>query len=314
MKSTDVLGCLGGAAFLLLASAWIPFIGPLLSLLTPLPFLYYATRLGLYEGIKLSAVVVLAIGVTAYFAGRAQIILFALEFSFIGVGLSELFRRNFSLGQTVLWGTTLMSLLGLMSLSFIGLTRNMGPIEMMLNYFHSELNTTLKVYEATDAVSENAIQLEGYVKAFMAILSKIYPSLMIIGTGFALWLNIIIAKPLFRIKGMRYPDFISMDRWKAPDHLVWGVIVSGFALFFSSKPIEFLAINTLIVILAIYLFHGLSIILFFLNKYHVPSWVRIGIYFLIMIQQLFLAVLTLAGLFDQWVDFRKIHKRSEGRL
>lgn len=312
MKSTDVLGCLGGAAFLLLASAWIPFIGPLLSLLTPLPFLYYATRLGLYEGIKLAALVVLAIGVTAYFAGRAQIILFALEFSLIGVGLSELFRRKFSLGQTVLWGTALMSLLGLLSLFFIGLTQNMGPIEMMLNYFHSELNTTVKVYEATDAVSKNAIQLEGYVKAFMAILSKIYPALMIIGTGFALWLNIIIAKPLFRIKGLRYPDFIPMDRWKAPDHLVWGVIVSGFALFFSSKSIEFFAINTLIVILAIYLFHGLSIILFFLNKYHVPSWVRIGIYFLIMIQQLFLAVLTLAGLFDQWVDFRKIHKRSEG--
>lgn len=312
MKSTDVLGCLGGAAFLLLASAWIPFIGPFLSLLTPLPFLYYATRLGLYGGIKLSAVVVLAIGVTAHFAGRSHIILFALEFSLIGVGLSELFRRNFSLGQTVFWGTALMSLLGLMSLFVIGLTRNMGPIEMMLTYFQSELNSTLKAYETANTVNESAIQLEGYVKAFMTILSKIYPSLMILGTGFALWLNIIIARPLFRIRGLRYPDFIPMDRWKAPDQLVWGVIVSGFALFFSSKPIEFLAINTLIVILAIYLFHGLSIILFFLNKYRVPSWVRIGIYFLIMIQQLFLALLTLAGLFDQWVDFRKIHRRAEG--
>jgi hypothetical protein len=39
---------------------------------------------------------------------------------------------------------------------------------------------------------------------------------------------------------------------------------------------------------------------------------RIGIYFLIIIQQLFLAVLALAGLFDQWIDFRKIHRRVEG--
>jgi uncharacterized protein YybS (DUF2232 family) len=63
--------------------------------------------------------------------------------------------------------------------------------------------------------------------------------------------------------------------------------------------------------MAIYLFHGLSIILFFLNKYNVPSWIRAGVYILIMVQQLFLGVLALAGLFDQWVDFRKIHRRLD---
>jgi uncharacterized protein YybS (DUF2232 family) len=88
--------------------------------------------------------------------------------------------------------------------------------------------------------------------------------------------------------------------------------VSGFALFFLSGGIKLIAINVLIVIMAAYLFHGLSIILFFLNKYKIPSWMRIGIYFLIIVQQLFLAVLALAGLFDQWIDFRKIHRRAEG--
>ncbi|MBW1869925.1 MAG: hypothetical protein JRI73_11740, partial [Deltaproteobacteria bacterium] len=56
MKTTDLLGCVGGAASLLLASTLIPFVGPFFSLLTPLPFLYYSTRLGLFEGIKLAAI------------------------------------------------------------------------------------------------------------------------------------------------------------------------------------------------------------------------------------------------------------------
>jgi uncharacterized protein YybS (DUF2232 family) len=72
-----------------------------------------------------------------------------------------------------------------------------------------------------------------------------------------------------------------------------------------------LAINALIIIMVIYLFHGLSIVLFFLNKYRVPFWLRIGVYFLIIVQQLFFVALSLAGLFDQWVDFRKIHRRME---
>ena len=311
MKMTDVLGCFSGAVSLLLASILIPFVGPLFSLLTPLPFLYYSTRLGFFEGIKLAAVVVSVIGLIAYVAGYSQITLLAVELSIIGIGLAELFRRNLSLGQTIFFATLFMLLLGLGMLFIMGLSRNMGPIEMVLSYLGSHLNTAIQTYEDANVSDQNALELKTYARAFMATISQIYPSLMIIGTGFALWLNIVIAKPLFKMRNLTYPDFISMDHWQAPDSLVWGLIVAGFALFLSSGSIEFLAINTLIVILAIYLFNGLAIIVFFLNKYNVPSWIRLGIYFLIIVQQLLLAVLTVAGLFDQWVDFRKIHRRAD---
>ncbi|MBW1779719.1 MAG: DUF2232 domain-containing protein [Deltaproteobacteria bacterium] len=311
MKKTDVLGCLGGTVSLLLASILIPFVGPFFSLLTPLPFLYYSTRLGRLEGMKVAGVVVCIIGFIAYFAGYPQITLLALEFCLVGLGVAELFRWNLSLGQTIFFATLFMLLLGLVMLFIVGLSKNMGPIEMVLSYLREHLNVAVQTYEDASQGDQNAIELKAYATAFMATISKIYPSLMIIGTGFALWLNIVIAKPLFKMRNLAYPDFISMDRWQAPDNLVWGLIAAGFALFFSSGSIEFLAINTLIVILAIYLFHGLSIIVFFLNKYNVPSWIRLGIYFLIIVQQLLLAVLTFAGLFDQWVDFRKIHRRAD---
>ena len=123
--------------------------------------------------------------------------------------------------------------------------------------------------------------------------------------------HIVIAKPLFKAGDIRYPEFDSLDRWKAPDNMVWAVIASGFALFFLSGNIRLLAINALIIMMAIYFFHGLSIVLFFLDRYHVPTWIRIGIYLLILIQQLFLVVLILAGLFDQWIDIRKIHRRMD---
>jgi len=72
-----------------------------------------------------------------------------------------------------------------------------------------------------------------------------------------------------------------------------------------------LAINALIVLMVIYFFHGLSIVLFFLNKYNVPSWARFGIYFFIVVQQLFFVVLVFGGLFDQWVDFRKMRRKVD---
>jgi uncharacterized protein YybS (DUF2232 family) len=311
MKIKDVLGCVGWAAFLLLSSIWIPFIGPFLSLLTPLPFLYYSTKLGFYRGIKLAGLTILIIALIAKLAGYPQIIVFAVELGFFGLVLSELFRRQMSIGKTVFCATSFMVLLGLVILFFIALSKNMGPMEMMLKYLQDHLNETIRVYKEMGVSQENAVEFEAFGKAFVDTISRIYPSLMIVGTGFAVWLNIVISKPLFRIGKLPYPDYFLMDRWQAPDHLVWVVIASGFALFFASGGIQSFAINALIIMMAIYLFHGLSILLFFLNKYHVPNWIRVGVYMLIMIQQLFLGLLALAGLFDQWVDFRKIHRRME---
>ena len=36
-----------------------------------------------------------------------------------------------------------------------------------------------------------------------------------------------------------------------------------------------------------------------------------GIYALILFQQIFAIVLALAGLFDQWIDLRRIHPKKE---
>ena len=289
----------------------MPFVGLFISLLTPLPFLYYATKLGLYKGMKLAAFALFTIGLIAKLIGQPHIILLGIELGLLGFVLSELFKRKLGVGQTIFLATLFMLLLGLVCLFFIGLWRNMGPLEVVLNYLEGHLEATLKAYEELGIPQENAIGLRTDHKAILNTMAAIYASLVAVGTGFTVWLNVILAKPLFRFGNLRYPAFILMSRWQAPDILVWGVIASGFALFFFEGGIKWMAINALIVMLVIYLFHGLSIVLFFLSKYNVPSWMRVGVYFFIIIQQPLMVILALAGLFDQWVDFRKIYKRAQ---
>ena len=185
----------------------------------------------------------------------------------------------------------------------------MGPLELILDYFQSNLAETIKAYENTGLDQEKVIHLEEYGKVVTNLVIKIYPALVIIGTGFVVWLNVVISRPLFRRGKIKYPDFGPMDRWQSPEFMVWGVIAAGFALFLSRTGITLLAINSLIVMSVIYVFHGLSIVMFFLDRYHVPRWVRFGVYLLIIFQQIILLGLAVAGLFDQWIDFRKIHKR-----
>lgn len=307
MKATDVLGCVGSAIILLLASALIPLIGPFFSLLTPLPFLYYSSKLGLNQGAKIVALSVIIIGLITKLLGFSNILFLCIEFGLLGLIISEIFRRNISFGMAAFLATSMMLIIGSVIVIIVGLSKQMGPLELILEYFRANLKESLEVYGGMGANQERVLQLEQYITLLTNIIEKVYPALVIIGTGFVVWLNITLSRPLFRIKSLRYPDLGATDHWRAPDQMVWGLIASGFALFLPVPGIKFFAGNALIVITVIYVFHGLSILLFFLNKYRVPVWIRLGIYALIIFQQVFLVVLALAGLFDQWVDFRKIH-------
>lgn len=311
MNAKDMLGCTGLAALFLMGTVWVPFLGPFFSLLTPLPFLYYSVKLGSRQGVKLAALTVLTVGLAAKLAGIAQIFLFAAEFAILGLFLAELFRRNLSIAQTVFLATAFMLVLAMVFVSLVALSSGKGPVEMILGYLQSHLQATLQSYGQMGVSPEKTAQIEAYGKAVMDLISRIYPSLMILGTGFVVWINVMIGRAVLRMRKLNYPAFEGLERWRAPDSLVWVVIVTGFALFLSSGVIKLLAINTLIVMMAVYVFHGLSILLFFFAKYRVPVWVRICVYFFIVVQQVFLAILALAGLFDQWVDFRKIHKRTQ---
>ncbi len=308
MKTNDVLRCVGWAAFFLLSSAFIPFLGPLFCLLTPLPFLYYSTKLGLYDGAKLAALTTLIIGLVVNLTGHTQIIVECIELSVLGLALSELFRKKLGIGQTILIATVIMAMLNLGYLFYMSLSSEMGPFEMFFDILHGHLKEAVYLYEAAGIPEDKISEFETYGKV---IIDTVMMSIIIVMMGFSVWLNVVMAKPFFRMGKLRYPEFVSMDSWKSPEVMIWGLISSGFAFFFLSGVIKLISINVVIIMMIIYLFQGVSIVLYFLNKYKIPSWIRICIYFLIIVQQPFPILLALAGLFDQWADFRKLNQEPE---
>ena len=263
--------------------------------------------MGLSAGLKIAVIAGIVVGLIANLTGYPQLLMLYLELSLLGMIMAVIYRRRFSFGRTVFWGTISMLLIGVGMIVSIGLTKNLAPSSLILDYFQSNLSETLQVYRNMGTEQEGALKLQEYVNAMVAIISRIYPALVIVGTGFIVWLNMVISKPLFRATHLEYPDFGPTDQWRAPERMVWGLILAGFSLFLPLPGLKFFAVNIIIVLLVIYVFHGLSIVLFFFKKYHVPSWLRVGAYLLIIFQQIVMVGLAMAGLFDQWVDFRKIH-------
>jgi uncharacterized protein YybS (DUF2232 family) len=307
MKPTDIIGCAGSVVLLLSAAAWIPVLGLFFALLTPLPFLYYATRLGLRDGVKIAVVTLLFVGLLAKVAGSPQMIISCFESSLLGLILSELYRRRFTLGLIIVLGTCSVLIVSVLLLSLITSSDKTGFTEMNPDSHESRNEEMIQAYRDLGINEDEAIQFQ---KIMEDIIPKIYPAMFILGTALSVSLIVFLSRPLFRFKDLPYPNFGPIDRWQAPELMVWGVIVTGFALFLTRGSIKLFAVNALIVMVSIYVFHGLSIAQFFLNKYHVPLLGRLGVYLLILILPYFLVTLAIAGLFDQWADFRKLNQKA----
>lgn len=306
IKPTDIIACAGSVVLLLSASAWIPVLGLFFAFLTPLPFLYYATRLGLRGGVKIAVVTLLFVGLLANLAGYPQMMISCFESSLLGLILSELYRRRFTLGFTIVLGTCSVLIVSVLLLSLVASSEKMGFTEMDPESHDSRDEEIIQAYKGLGIDEDAAIKFQ---KIMEDIIPKIYPAIFILGTVLNVSFLVLLSRPLFRFKDLPYPDFGPMDQWQAPELMVWGVIVTGFSLFLTTGSIKWFAVNALIVMGAIYMFHGLSITQFFLNKYRAPLLGRLGVYLLIIILPYFLVTLAIAGLFDQWADFRKLNQK-----
>ena len=305
MRIPDIIGCMGWVAAFLAAIVVIPVAGLFIGLLTPLPFIYYLLGIPLRYAAQFTAAVIGAVLLLALVLGLEKLGLFCLEFGVLGLWLAQAFQRRLTIGKTIVSGTAVLIGVGLAVLTITAIGHNTSPVEMIKNYIEANLNISVETYRFMGLPPDRAVEMKTYAEFIRKVLLRIYPSLMVVGSAFVVWLNVILSIKFFASKGIGASDRAQLAMWKAPEHLVWSVIISGFSLFLPIEGIRFVALNLLIVLMTIYLFQGMAIVSYFVNRFRVPSWIRLALYFFIAVQQFFLVLLALAGLFDQWVNFRR---------
>ncbi len=310
MKIPDIIGCMGWVAALLAAVAAIPIGGLFIGLLTPLPFIYYLAGLPLRYAAQLAGIVIGLLVLLSLVLGLGKLGLFCLEFGILGLWMAQAFQHRLAAARIIGSGTVVLIITGILAIVFTAIAHDKGPVEMLKSYLTENLVVSVKAYESMGVPADKAAEMKAYAVLLRRVLLKIYPSLMVVGSAFVVWANTVLSIRLFSSRGINLLEPDELSKWKAPEYLVWGVIIAGFSLFLPLKGIRFVALNLLIVFGAVYLFQGMAILAYFLNRFRAPSWVKVVLYFFIAIQQFFLVLLALAGLFDQWINFRKLGRED----
>ena len=263
------------------------------------PQMFCYLRLGRWAGFSIPAFVFF---ITAFFSLPAGLG-YVIQFGIPGIILSEAIVRGQRLEKGIMMAVAVAMVLALVAIGNYASTEGVAIREAVRGVVEQVMTESIAFNEKAGFSADQMKELKVLVPVLAEAVSNLYPSIMVVVFLVTLWLNImLVARVLKHMSGSA--PFGELAKWRAPEHLVWGVVLSGFAMFAGLDVLKIAGSNLMIVLFVIYFFQGMAIISFYFRKRAVPGLLKGFGYFVVI--RYMSVVVAFIGLFDIWVDFRKI--------
>jgi len=274
-----------------------PLLGVFALLFLPLPVLFYRLKIG-----RNSSSVIVAISFIVLLImtrGPAFDILYFGSLLMMGFFLGECIEKHLGMERTMI--LTGLGVVGTAVLAFMlyTVTQDQTIATIVSDYLSRYFSLTGQLYSDMGIEQD---QIEMLNQAFLIVL----PGMFTVSFMATMWMNILIMKKLLKKKGIQLKSMDNLNHYKAPDYLVWVVIVLGTILFLPMEVPKYISINCLIALMLVYFFQGIAVVSFYFQKKKSPTALRIFFYSLIAVQLYFLILVIGLGFFDNWINFRKL--------
>lgn len=294
------------AAALFIAGGLIPFFGVFAALLSPLPILLYAIGRARAE-LRVTIAVAVAAVLIAIAGGLEGAGGYLLSLGLATVVVAWMLERRRPFEMIVMAGAGVMIVVAAISaLVMFGTPAgiaNAVQAQLALGMAHGQA-----MYRAMGM--PNALPADTQAE-LLSVIMRISPALAAMIAGFAILVNLRLFWRWGGKNKLAYPLFADLSKWSAPEWLIWGLIATGFGMLAPIHAISDIALNGFLLFAAIYFCQGLAIIGFYFQSLSVPVVVRGVIYFITIVQPVVAAVVCVAGVFDMWIDFRRLKPPSQ---
>lgn len=292
-----------------LSAMFIPIAGLVAGIFTSLPTLLAFYRWGSPAGYWIpGGVALLGTPLLAYL-NMTPSIPYLLEMLFLGLFLGAGMRMHWSLERTIGMAAVLVFSTGLLSIWLFAPASEGGLFDEMERDLHQSVGAFFKEYGAGLQDREG---LEQTLQQALPTVVRLFPGMALASALAVAWLNVLVTARFCRMHGIPLPPWPEWSLWKSPEPLVWGLIACGFLVLFANGPVGLIASNALLVLGLIYFLHGLAIVSYYAGKWRLPVLARAFIYAVLLLQQFATLATALMGLFDLWMDFRRLSKKPEG--
>ena len=294
---------LAGAFFL--AGGAIPLIGGILMMLAPAPILVYAVGRP-SPNLRASIAVLLATAFVAILWGPIGGLAYFVSFGLATAIACYMLERRLSFEMITAVGAGVM-----VGASVVAALVMMGGPDALIKTVHDELTQGM-------ARGQDFYKLLGMPQTIspdtqasvVSLTMRLSPAFALLVAASSMLLNLRVFWRWAGPQRLAYTLFGDLSKWSAPEWMIWLLLASGFGLFIPVSAISDIALNGFICIAAVYFCQGLAIIGFYFQSLAVPSIVRGIIYFVVFAQPVVAALVGVAGVFDMWIDFRRLKPPS----
>ena len=284
---------------LFLAYAVFPLAGLPAGMVAPFPALFYALKQGRPAGLTIVLVSLALLTLT----GPTIALLYLFQAGLLPLLLAEFLRRGEGGGRSIAGAVAGVGLLAVAAAAAFSLWGGVNLNAVIRKGITASIAQTAALYQKAGLSGAELATVQEALKQSGLLIGTIYPALMILLAIVIAGVNVSLLR---RSSGrlLEPPTLGTFSEYRNPDHLVWLVIASGFALLLDEPVVFLVALNILVVTLSLYFIQGLAIIVGFFDRYAVSPLMRGFFYVLLALQPYLLIGIALFGLFDLWFNFR----------
>jgi hypothetical protein len=244
-------------------------LGFFVVLLLPLPVFFYRLKLGRNP---VSVIMALSFAlIIALTKGVAFDMLYFGSLLMTGFFLDEFTEKHLSIEKTLIY--TCLAILGtcFIVIAFYSFSVNQSIIALIMEYVAKNLELTLALYAEMGVEPDKIDTLSGSLKRIEMILLGILPAMSVIILTFTAWINILIIKKILTRKNIQLTHIENLNLWRAPDYMVWGVILLDVSIFLSLGTLKYFCINALMIV---YFFQGIAVVSLIILKKKTPFYAQ----------------------------------------
>jgi len=276
-------------------------------ILSPVPLIFVYLQVGKGAGL---AVVAVIFGVLLAVMGPMQAILFLAEYAVLAVIMAETLRLGFSFDRCVGFsasGSTLLSIF-LLLVSFSG---SEEPLSVFFKkHFEANIQQSLDSLKTMGESAADLAEMKRFADKASETFAVSFPAIIAIGSLITAAINFFLVRFLMvRFHGPSISPPEKFSEWILPEQMVWPLLLSGAAVVLTEGMLDVLGLNVLLVLLVIYFFQGWAIIARFFEIKNVPGILWALALLLILVQPILIGLVIGLGVFDIWIDFRKLKPR-----
>lgn len=279
---------------------------PVFAFVYPLPVVVLVVRRGLRAGIWAT---VITVALTGMFVGPFQGLLVFTKIGIIGITLAECIRKQYSPVTTL----AITSVAVAVSIAFtIGVNLIIGGFNIaeLWDMMASATDSAIELYRRMGLSESEIARMEEYLSQFVEMARILLPASMLVTVVAVAGFNYLMARLILRKLGYKLVEFEPFSKWRLSWHYGWGYI-AGLALAFIGQlqgiPLVLnIGTNVASVFSIVFAVQGAAVVWFFFEKYRVPKVARWLLMIFIVLNPTFLQMLSWLGVFDAWLDFRKL--------